>query len=72
MKVQISLINFDYHLNRAILKWTERKIVQRAMKQHHSQMVWFRKLYITFSRYMIINSLVELNLESIEFDILES
>lgn len=42
------------------------------MHQHKSQMLWFRKLYIIFSRYMIINSLAELNLESIEFDILES
>ena len=42
------------------------------MLQHKSQMLWFRKLYIIFSRYMLINSLTELTLESIEFDILES
>ncbi|CRK96615.1 CLUMA_CG009884, isoform A [Clunio marinus] len=58
--------------NWTILKWSERKIVQAAMHQHKSQMVWFRKLYIIFSRYMLINSLTELNQESIEFDILES
>jgi N-acetylglucosaminylphosphatidylinositol deacetylase len=58
--------------HRTISKWHERRIVQKAMKEHKSQMVWFRKLYITFSRYMLINSLTEMNLETIEFDILES
>ena len=58
--------------NRTILNWKDRKIVQNAMHQHKSQMVWFRKLYIVFSRYMLINSLTELNLEAIEFEILES
>ncbi|XP_076344512.1 N-acetylglucosaminyl-phosphatidylinositol de-N-acetylase-like isoform X1 [Tachypleus tridentatus] len=33
---------------------------QKAMTAHYSQLVWFRWLYILFSRYMIINSLVEL------------
>lgn len=55
-----------------MLKWSERKMVQTAMQQHKSQLMWFRKLYIVFSRYMLINSLSELSLESIEFDILES
>lgn len=54
------------------MRWHERSIIQNAMNQHRSQMVWFRRLYIIFSRYMVINSLTELNLESIEFDILES
>eukprot|EP00842_Homolaphlyctis_polyrhiza_P002085 jgi/Hompol1/2878/HPOL_003054-RA len=31
-----------------------------AMFQHSSQLVWFRYLYIVFSRYMIINELQEL------------
>lgn len=56
----------------SVLKWKERKTVQTAMQEHKSQMMWFRKLYIVFSRYMLINSLSELSLESIEFDILES
>lgn len=54
------------------MRWHERSLIQHAMHQHRSQMVWFRRLYILFSRYMIINSLTELNVESIEFDILES
>jgi N-acetylglucosaminylphosphatidylinositol deacetylase len=30
---------------------------RRAMFAHSSQLVWFRHLYIAFSRYMVINSL---------------
>ncbi|RKO83766.1 putative deacetylase LmbE-like domain-containing protein [Blyttiomyces helicus] len=30
---------------------------QRAMIRHTSQMVWFRHLYIVFSRYMVVNEL---------------
>jgi N-acetylglucosaminylphosphatidylinositol deacetylase len=30
---------------------------RKAMKLHDSQMVWFRHLYILFSRYMFINNL---------------
>lgn len=44
------------------------KAVQAAMECHKSQMVWFRKLYIRFSRYMIVNTLTELNRETIQFD----
>jgi len=66
------LVSLLLSTNWTILKWSERDIVQLAMRQHKSQLLWFRKLYIIFSRYMLINSLVELNLESIEFDILES
>ncbi|KZT69976.1 LmbE-like protein [Daedalea quercina L-15889] len=31
----------------------------RAMMQHRSQLVWFRWLYVTFSRYMWVNDWVE-------------
>ena len=30
---------------------------QRAMSCHRSQLLWFRRLYVLFSRYMRINSL---------------
>lgn len=33
--------------------WT----IQRAMMAHHSQYTWFRKLYMVFSRYTLINTL---------------
>ncbi|KAJ3161847.1 hypothetical protein HDU88_007186 [Geranomyces variabilis] len=32
-----------------------------AMRKHKSQMVWFRHLYILFSRYMVVNELKVLN-----------
>lgn len=32
----------------------------RAMVQHRSQLVWFRWLYVFFSRYMWVNDLVAL------------
>lgn len=31
----------------------------RAMMQHRSQLVWFRWLYVSFSRYMWVNEWVE-------------
>ena len=31
----------------------------RAMRQHRSQLVWFRWLYVAFSRYMWVNDWVE-------------
>lgn len=35
-------------------------IVRRAMAEHASQLTWYRRLYLLFSRYMYINSLREL------------
>jgi len=58
--------------NWSIVSWADRSTVQKAMKQHVSQLVWFRKLYIAFSRYMMINSLHEINLADVEFEIIES
>ncbi|XP_055606938.1 N-acetylglucosaminyl-phosphatidylinositol de-N-acetylase [Uranotaenia lowii] len=58
--------------NWAVLNWESRKAVQNAMALHRSQLVWFRKLYIIFSRYMVINSLCEINQSDVEFEILGS
>jgi N-acetylglucosaminylphosphatidylinositol deacetylase len=33
-------------------------LTHKAMRQHSSQLVWFRWLYVTFSRYMFINDLI--------------
>ncbi|ETN62361.1 n-acetylglucosaminyl-phosphatidylinositol de-n-acetylase [Anopheles darlingi] len=57
---------------RVILNWRARRVVQSAMRLHGSQMVWFRKLYIVFSRYMVINSLREINKSDVEFEILDT
>ncbi|XP_055331519.1 N-acetylglucosaminyl-phosphatidylinositol de-N-acetylase-like [Paramacrobiotus metropolitanus] len=35
--------------------------IQRAMRCHASQMVWFRWLYIVFSRYMVVNTFREIS-----------
>jgi N-acetylglucosaminylphosphatidylinositol deacetylase len=37
------------------------QIVHRAMQAHASQMVWFRQLFIAFSRYTYINTLTEIH-----------
>lgn len=36
----------------------ETTTIMTALGKHSSQMVWFRKLYMMFSRYMIVNTLV--------------
>ncbi|XP_022785819.1 N-acetylglucosaminyl-phosphatidylinositol de-N-acetylase-like isoform X2 [Stylophora pistillata] len=35
-------------------------VAQKAMYAHKSQLLWFRRLYIIFSRFMLINTLEEL------------
>jgi len=36
----------------------------RAMRKHASQLVWYRWLYVSFSRYMWVNDLVEVGASS--------
>lgn len=52
----------------SILSWKEASIIRHAMREHYSQMKWFRWLYIYFSRYMFINSLREVNLSDVELE----
>ncbi|NXU72647.1 PIGL acetylase, partial [Oreotrochilus melanogaster] len=40
-----------------ILTEEETEQARRAMQCHHSQLLWFRRLYLLLSRYMVINSL---------------
>lgn len=47
----------------------ERSKISKAMKQHKSQLVWFRYLYINFSRYLFINTLQQMNLYDVELDL---
>ena len=67
----LRLASFNYLICyfRYFLRWTESRRVTRAMKQHKSQMVWFRYLYIMFSRYMVINTLRKINLVDIELEL---
>ena len=38
------------------ISFTEHSVVAEAMSQHASQYVWFRRLFIYFSRYTYINT----------------
>ncbi|XP_054857266.1 N-acetylglucosaminyl-phosphatidylinositol de-N-acetylase [Eublepharis macularius] len=40
-----------------VLTEEEAELAKRAMWCHRSQLLWFRRLYVFFSRYMVINSL---------------
>lgn len=43
-------------------------LFQTAMSAHKSQYVWFRKIYMIFSRYTFINTLQEVNALDLELD----
>lgn len=51
-----------------ILNLRDYKLIQQAMAQHKSQMVWFRRLYVIFSRYMLINTLREMSISDVELE----
>uniref|UniRef100_A0A1B0G7Y8 N-acetylglucosaminyl-phosphatidylinositol de-N-acetylase n=1 Tax=Glossina morsitans morsitans TaxID=37546 RepID=A0A1B0G7Y8_GLOMM len=51
-----------------LLNWQQAAVVRNAMRQHKTQMKWFRCLYIFCSRYMFINSIREVNLADIELE----
>ncbi|CAK1541661.1 unnamed protein product [Leptosia nina] len=62
-------LSFLLSSKRYFLRWTESRRVLRAMKRHQSQMVWFRYLYVIFSRYMVINTLRKISLADIELEL---
>lgn len=68
MSVFDLVISLLLSTNWCILSWDNVNIVRRAMRQHKSQMLWFRQLYIMFSRYMVMNTLREVNISDIELD----
>lgn len=47
----------------AISGHREYAAAHRAMRQHASQLVWFRYLYVAFSRYMWVNELYRVKME---------
>ncbi|XP_066144763.1 N-acetylglucosaminyl-phosphatidylinositol de-N-acetylase isoform X2 [Euwallacea fornicatus] len=51
--------------------FAQRRMLCLAMQEHKSQLMWFRMLYVFFSRYMIINTLQQVNLVDIELDLIE-
>ncbi|XP_030040111.2 N-acetylglucosaminyl-phosphatidylinositol de-N-acetylase [Manduca sexta] len=62
-------LSFVLSSKRYFLRWTESRRVVRAMKRHRSQMIWFRYLYVMFSRYMVINTLRRISLADIELEL---
>ncbi|XP_015512520.1 N-acetylglucosaminyl-phosphatidylinositol de-N-acetylase [Neodiprion lecontei] len=52
-----------------LLSFKQRKIIHMAMMAHKSQYVWFRKLYIRFSRYTLLNTLQEISTLDLELDV---
>lgn len=46
-----------------VLPWSTVCLVKAALHEHKSQMLWFRRLYSYFSRYMVINTLFEVKVE---------
>ncbi|CAH1382382.1 hypothetical protein MTP99_006356 [Tenebrio molitor] len=62
-------ISFLLSRIRYLVTTTDRALIHKAMKQHRSQLVWFRRLYMLFSRYMLINSLQLMELSDIELDL---
>lgn len=54
--------------NWCILNWRDFRLVQKSMAQHQSQLVWFRRLYVHFSRYMLINTLREMSISDVELE----
>ncbi|KAG8228867.1 hypothetical protein J437_LFUL007603 [Ladona fulva] len=53
-----------------IITLKQARIIQKAMKAHKTQYAWFRKLFIIFSRYVVINTLKEIEIVDLELDLL--
>ncbi|CAN7938559.1 unnamed protein product [Ixodes hexagonus] len=51
-----------------VLPWSMVSLVKAALHEHKSQMLWFRRLYSYFSRYMVINTLFEVKVEKSKGD----
>lgn len=58
--LDLPLSVIDSHMITVVASIQDFLLGYRAMLQHKSQLVWFRRLYILFSRYMWINQLTEI------------
>lgn len=52
-----------------VVSLQEGRSIKRAMHAHASQLVWFRSLYLIFSRYIFINTLREIEILDLELDL---
>lgn len=66
LDLPISLLFASYWY---LLSFKQRKNIHMAMTAHKSQYVWFRKLYMGFSRYTFINTLQEISTLDLELDL---
>ncbi|XP_043289789.1 N-acetylglucosaminyl-phosphatidylinositol de-N-acetylase [Venturia canescens] len=66
LDLPISLMSSSYWY---LVTYEQRKLLKKAMAAHRSQYVWFRKLYMIFSRYTFINTLQEVNALDLELDL---
>ncbi|CAB0036395.1 unnamed protein product [Trichogramma brassicae] len=62
----ISLLSAPYWY---LISYQQRYYIKNAMRAHSSQYLWFRQLYMIFSRYTLINTLHEVNLLDLELDL---
>ncbi|XP_078047558.1 phosphatidylinositol glycan anchor biosynthesis class L [Augochlora pura] len=62
----ISLLTASYWY---LVTYDQRKTIRNAMTAHKSQYVWFRKLYMIFSRYTFINTFQEVSALDLELDL---
>lgn len=66
LDLPISLLSASYWY---MVTYDQRQYIKKAMKKHKSQYVWFRKLYMIFSRYTLINTFQEVNFLDLELDL---
>lgn len=62
-------LSFVLASHRYVLRWPQRQTLIMAMRQHSSQMLWFRRLYLCFSRYTLINTYQQLDMIDLELDL---
>lgn len=65
LDLPISLLFTSYWY---FVTYEQRQTIRAAMTAHKSQYVWFRKLYMIFSRYTFINTLHEVSVVDLELD----
>lgn len=66
LDLPISLLSASYWY---LVTYEQKRIIKSAMAAHKSQYVWFRKLYMIFSRYTFINTLQEVSALDLELDL---
>ncbi|XP_014467558.1 PREDICTED: N-acetylglucosaminyl-phosphatidylinositol de-N-acetylase isoform X2 [Dinoponera quadriceps] len=66
LDLPISLLSAPYWY---LVTREQKHTIKKAMAAHKSQYVWFRKLYMVFSRYTFINTLQEVSALDLELDL---